>query len=216
MEWQPIETAPKNGTTFLGYVPAWRDYVARQDVCPMHWSGWGGGIWESSTSGHRIHDEVTHWMPLPAPPGGKVASACPCGRTPTSSLQIADAGQGGKWATVSSDCCGEWKIEFRTNYAALDSDECRRLAREAWNAAPRKDEQVTQQVQHHNLLNDVLRMFPLGQPNRISVSEDGKVKIAEWQYLGRYFEIEDAGDGTLSLMVSIDDKCTHWILKPCK
>jgi hypothetical protein len=64
-------------------------------------------------------------------------AACPCGRTPTEALQIADAGQGSKWATVAGDCCGEWMLEFRTQYAALDSDECRKLAREAWNSAPR-------------------------------------------------------------------------------
>ena len=67
--WQPIATAPRDGTAFLGYMPGRRGYVARQDVCPMHWSAWGGGTWENSTSGHHIHDAVTHWMPLPAPPG---------------------------------------------------------------------------------------------------------------------------------------------------
>jgi hypothetical protein len=61
---------------------------------------------------------------------------CPCGR-PIEELNITDAGQGGKWAWVAGNCCGEWSIEFRTGYHALDSEECKRLAREAWNAAPR-------------------------------------------------------------------------------
>ena len=63
-------------------------------------------------------------------------AACPCGKIPPS-LCLMDAGQGGKWAMVNGGCCGEWNIEFRTQYAALDSDECKRLAREAWNSAPR-------------------------------------------------------------------------------
>ena len=61
---------------------------------------------------------------------------CPCGETPKE-LSISDAGQGGKWANVSGDCCGEWTIEFRTTYKALDSAECMRLAIEAWNESPR-------------------------------------------------------------------------------
>ena len=65
-----------------------------------------------------------------------VLAACPCGKTPTD-VDIYDACQGSKWANVVPNCCGEWMIEFRTNYAALDSDECKRLARDAWNSAPR-------------------------------------------------------------------------------
>ena len=63
-------------------------------------------------------------------------AACPCGNTPNE-LGIMDANQGGKWAYVVPACCSEWLIEFRTNYEALDSAECKFLAREAWNAAPR-------------------------------------------------------------------------------
>ena len=63
-------------------------------------------------------------------------AACPCGKTPNG-LSIAGDGQVGKWALVYGDCCGAWHIEFLTNYHDLDSQECKRLAREAWNAAPR-------------------------------------------------------------------------------
>lgn len=66
-DWQPIETAPKDGTAVLGWVPR-LGYVARQDCIPMHWSGWGGGVWENSTSGHKIGVEPEFWMPLPPPP----------------------------------------------------------------------------------------------------------------------------------------------------
>lgn len=61
---------------------------------------------------------------------------CPCGKTPEK-LIITDAGQGGKWAYVSSNCCGEWNIEFRTDYFRLDSVECEELAIKGWNDAPR-------------------------------------------------------------------------------
>lgn len=61
---------------------------------------------------------------------------CPCGKIP-SRLCIAPAGQGSKYALAAGHCCSEWLVEFRTNYAALDSDECMRLAMESWNRAPR-------------------------------------------------------------------------------
>ena len=61
---------------------------------------------------------------------------CPCGQVPEK-LCVQEAGQGSKWAMVSGYCCGDWHIEFRTNYAAHGSKESNRLAREAWNAAPR-------------------------------------------------------------------------------
>jgi hypothetical protein len=59
---------------------------------------------------------------------------CPCGKTPTK-LCLCDAGQGGKWANVSGDCCNEWTLEFRTEYNALDSEKCIELATERWNEA---------------------------------------------------------------------------------
>lgn len=61
---------------------------------------------------------------------------CPCGKTPEK-VCIYDAGQGGKWAWVSGDCCGEWNIEFRTSYHELDSSECMELAISAWNETKR-------------------------------------------------------------------------------
>ena len=61
---------------------------------------------------------------------------CPCGR-PIDDVIITDAGQGGKYAYVAGNCCGEWEIEFRTNYNRLSSQECKKLGIEAWNNAPR-------------------------------------------------------------------------------
>ena len=61
---------------------------------------------------------------------------CPCGERP-GELSVSDAGQGGKWAWVTGGCCGVWEIEFRNNYAALESDACMESAVDAWNDAPR-------------------------------------------------------------------------------
>jgi len=61
--------------------------------------------------------------------------SCPCGQIP-SSLYISE-GQCSKWAYVSGNCCNEWNIEFRTQYLALDSEECMKLAIEEWNDATR-------------------------------------------------------------------------------
>ena len=62
--------------------------------------------------------------------------SCPCGQVPEK-LCVQEAGQGSKWAMVNGYCCGEWNIEFRTNYTKIGSEENNWLARQAWNAAPR-------------------------------------------------------------------------------
>jgi hypothetical protein len=61
---------------------------------------------------------------------------CPCGAIPEA-LSIYDGGQGGKWHYVVGNCCGEWMIEFRASYHAIDSDACKALAAAGWNAAKR-------------------------------------------------------------------------------
>ncbi len=61
---------------------------------------------------------------------------CFCGKIPDC-LDIADTGQGSKWALAVPGCCGEWSIEFRTNYLDFKSDDCMKLAVEAWNDSPR-------------------------------------------------------------------------------
>lgn len=68
MRWEPIITAPKDGSAVLGYFPSRRGYLARQDVVPILWTEWGCGNWQSSTSGHQMSDSPTHWMPIPEPP----------------------------------------------------------------------------------------------------------------------------------------------------
>ncbi len=73
---------------------------------------------------------------------------CPCGR-PIDELCISDAGQGGKWAYVTGNCCGEWAIEFRTSYTKWNSTECMELAITAWNNAPRQTNEDLDQAYMH-------------------------------------------------------------------
>lgn len=79
--WQPIETAPKDGTIIIGY-------EVKQDrigVSLVSWhkgkstEGWVQSIGAEIKNGKRIHDDnwkliglaVTHWVPLPQPPMGE-------------------------------------------------------------------------------------------------------------------------------------------------
>ena len=61
---------------------------------------------------------------------------CPCGRTPNS-LGIS-TGNSCKYAYTYGSCCGEWNVEFRTNYHDLDSPACMELAIKAWDNTPRR------------------------------------------------------------------------------
>ena len=67
MEWQPIETAPKDGTSCL--------VVAGDgNVGEASWCGPDGWWWINTHLEHWAdsidfrHGEPTHWMPLPDPP----------------------------------------------------------------------------------------------------------------------------------------------------
>ena len=59
MNWQPIETAPKDGSMVLAY-PSSLGHVCMTGwvvrCCPYH-----GGYWDTG-------GDFTHWMPLPPPP----------------------------------------------------------------------------------------------------------------------------------------------------
>lgn len=63
-EWQPIETAPKDGTCILVYIKSpvtgdeWQETVYYNDFHGMFMRG-------SMCVGH---DFITHWMSLPEPP----------------------------------------------------------------------------------------------------------------------------------------------------
>lgn len=64
-EWQPIKTAPKDGTAILG----WSEEM--EEVMSIVWVDDRGGSWRiSSCSSMELGSwgQPTHWMPLPAPP----------------------------------------------------------------------------------------------------------------------------------------------------
>jgi hypothetical protein len=61
MDWQPIETAPRDGTPIL----LWAHMDWRDELIPV--TGWyarGSGEWVC----HADWFNPTHWMPLPVPP----------------------------------------------------------------------------------------------------------------------------------------------------
>ena len=90
---------------------------------------------------------------------------CPCGKTPQE-LFITDGNQGGKYALVYGDCCGEWQIEFRTDYHPIDSHECKKNAMSAWNYARRVSQpqeaipqELTQEVSKQVIPQDHVHRF---------------------------------------------------------
>jgi hypothetical protein len=81
MEWQPIETAPKDGSMFLCWVWAIRQgedddgNPYEQDVSQVDFCSWrsqpdlGDVGWFDPYCGQIGEaQDVTHWMPLPPPP----------------------------------------------------------------------------------------------------------------------------------------------------
>lgn len=80
--WQPIETAPKDGTI----IDVWREEFGRETVywgrrphecgemgphCDSDWHREKQPSWVCSTFGEYVggdHAPFTHWMPLPTPP----------------------------------------------------------------------------------------------------------------------------------------------------
>lgn len=67
-EWQPIETAPKDGTRFLAFWPSTNPPNVNSTIVTT-W--WGMYTWETAFITAGDDDLPTHWMPLPSPPEGK-------------------------------------------------------------------------------------------------------------------------------------------------
>ena len=65
----------------------------------------------------------------------KLQWSCPCGAIPTELCLT--PGSSMQWAQATCNVCGEWSIEFRTQYKDLNSPEATKLALKAWNDAPR-------------------------------------------------------------------------------
>jgi hypothetical protein len=74
MNWQPIETAPKDGTTYIGgRLLCWVTLPGRDDMVPEYFvmdARWQDGRhrFRSATSGNP-----SHWMPLEPIPHGPPA-----------------------------------------------------------------------------------------------------------------------------------------------
>lgn len=64
-EWMPIETAPRDGTVFLGYRRGRYAECCRVQRDDGEMWQFGG---ESGFHEHWPHIRPTHWMPLPEPP----------------------------------------------------------------------------------------------------------------------------------------------------
>lgn len=73
-EWQPIETAPKNGTPILGCtVLDEAGYESWGWPSTIVWAAYhpnarGKECWRTSHVCGNKMEAVTHWMPLPEPP----------------------------------------------------------------------------------------------------------------------------------------------------
>lgn len=74
--WQPIDTAPKDGTYILLYYPAWPStlWIGHYWITETFIHGKSNGRHEKwyatgmAMSGSKSDPEPTHWQPLPEPP----------------------------------------------------------------------------------------------------------------------------------------------------
>lgn len=65
MKWQPIETAPRDGTRILAtWAYTWSQSGVHIEACEF---GESGG-WFYTYDGDAPSTPPTHWMPLPEPP----------------------------------------------------------------------------------------------------------------------------------------------------
>ena len=73
MEWQPIETAPKDGTPVLVLFAKDPNDADDEDwILVVEWHDMGSELafpWRAPDGGTGYNPErATHWMPLPNPP----------------------------------------------------------------------------------------------------------------------------------------------------
>ncbi len=68
-KWQPIKTAPKDGTPVLLYSPIPQDYIGKGGNTPRGLI-WISGGWRDTGGwrGDYCKDTPTYWMLLPEPP----------------------------------------------------------------------------------------------------------------------------------------------------
>lgn len=66
IEWQPIETAPKDGTEIIVFMP---DAYNQIEIVAFSSDGASGEAWCSARCVDGLEAGIpTHWMPLPSPP----------------------------------------------------------------------------------------------------------------------------------------------------
>jgi hypothetical protein len=74
-EWQPIETAPKDGTFVDLWFPENGSHIVSRRIASCRWKEDlpGGPAWfaQSGGGGWNMGRKATHWMPLPSPPSPK-------------------------------------------------------------------------------------------------------------------------------------------------
>jgi hypothetical protein len=70
MEWQVIETAPRDGTRLFLYLPQTPGYRAAVRQIVIGAFSLTNKKWrvEKTYPGWVQQDRITHWMPLPEPP----------------------------------------------------------------------------------------------------------------------------------------------------
>lgn len=69
MQWQRIETAPKDGSKFLGYWPDVSDFGQADNACEVRtWWNETEQRYESPFETGSWENDPTAWMPLPEPP----------------------------------------------------------------------------------------------------------------------------------------------------
>lgn len=68
-EWQPIETAPKDGNRILGFTS--------MGIIEIYWGGyfeWSQDVIGTECGGDICFEgNISHWMPLPPPPKNQQA-----------------------------------------------------------------------------------------------------------------------------------------------
>ena len=70
MEWQPIETAPRDEDQRILVTAEGRVFIATFDhSCTPCWKSEGDPYWDAIIEDiDYVHYFATHWMPLPTPP----------------------------------------------------------------------------------------------------------------------------------------------------
>lgn len=69
MEWQPIDTGPKDGTSVI--VASEGGFVGEAKYWAKYWENYGNWWWANCHPTDSYDGEIMyarHWMPLPEPP----------------------------------------------------------------------------------------------------------------------------------------------------